>query len=1648
MKKRLIYIFSVLVIVVVAFFLYKAQFTKIALVNYRDSQMAEIVKANENHFIEVEQIDLKENDFTGIEKYPVIYLFHISMLSETQKENLKKAMENGSTVHVLMATSKENNFSNITGEDLEYITKCFENESVKNIQNFLNYSRKKFDGKSLFTSEIEKPVVIPKDVFYRIGTTDYFENIEDYWKYYKEQNLYKENAKTIVLMSSNNGSQSQYREYMDAMILELEKRGHNVVAIEGFKKVLDNIKAAKPSMIINFPHGRIGRNDSFVKYLQEENILYLTPQLVFNSQKEWEADQQGISGGLMGQNIVVPELDGGIHPFAIAAEYITENGFHTYKPIPGRVENFSKTATRWLSLKDKENKDKKFVVYYYKGNGKNALSAGGLEVGKSLFAMLQTLEKEAYNVGDFSGDFDKFMERIHTEGPILGDYAKGTLDKFIKEGKPALVSATEYKKWIQEELHPESVQNVEKMYGEAPGKYYTTTIENEKYLAIPRVQFGNVVLMPVLQAALGENEFKLQHGLPKPPPHAYIASYLWARKGFDTDVVAHFGAHGSVEFTPWKQLLLSQKDWPEVLVAPVPHLYFYSIDNIGEAMMAKRRTYATMLSHLTPPYTDSELYGSLKDIAKLLHKYPELEEGKLKQTYKKNIQTVIDTLHLAKDLELSKEEVANLDENTVRIIDTYLHEIEKEKIITGLHVLGEKQTEDETYQTVKMMSVDPISQSLSYLNSLEEEHDHKKDNHHSNFEAQALTIVDAILKENKNPQDVFGTKREARLQELFAAYGLEDKGNISSYYGGNYAKQKRKGIILNENKGAKQEMVYDPKTHKMVPKSSTAKHGTKGSKSKQEMVYDPKTHKMVPKSSAVKHESKGSKSKQEMVYDPKTHKMVPKSSTEPEKVDLKKVTSTYVHLFSDRKNEQALDYLKTKEGLQEFLGLLNEKSLKQYKNALRLDDSNAWKVTAMENKYFQKVVKFLKDSTQQQPFFDNIKEASVVDRATKYRAMVEKGIYDKAIEKSKLNEFFKIYKESPVAYEKYLKKEEKSTVEKQEKIISFYINNKEVLNAVENSDSPNFKALQGILKSEKGFASLLEKEKAIESRLLRIETKEKRILEALIQLKEALYNVQDYRLNLQESPNFEMQAMLNGLNGGYISPSSGGDPVSNPLATPTGKNLYAINAEVTPTKEAYETGQELAKQILKKHLDKHGKYPKKITYSLWGGEFIRNQGMNIGQIFYMLGVEPVRNTYGRVYDVRLIPLEDLKRPRIDVLVQTSGQFRDLAASRINLINKAVELAANAKEENGEENFVKAGTLQAEKSLKAKGFSPEEAQKFATTRVFGGANGHYGTGIMGMVEKGDAWETEDEIAETYIKNMGAIYQEGDWTTFKEGLLETMMENAEVVVHPRSSNETGPISLDHVYEFMGGITASIRVTTGKDPDGYFNDNRNKYNPKVQGLKEAIWTETRTNLFNPKYIKGQMKEGESAAEGFAENFRDTYGWNVMKPDAIDKEIWEGYYDIYVKDKQNLGTIEFFKNTNPYALQEMTAVMLETVRKGYWKPSENVKKDIAKLHAELIKENSAGCSEFVCDNSKLKEMISSLLDKDLKESYTQQIEEVRSGKKAEQAEGMVLEKEEIQKSSVQELLKDNLSTILWIILLLGGAITFGIVKRRKERE
>ena len=560
-------------------------------------------------------------------------------------------------------------------------------------------------------------------------------------------------------------------------------------------------------------------------------------------------------------------------------------------------------------------------------------------------------------------------------------------------------------------------------------------------------------------------------------------------------------------------------------------------------------------------------------------------------------------------------------------------------------------------------------------------------------------------------------------------------------------------------------------------------------------------------------------------------------------------------------------------------------------------------------------------------------------------------------------------------------------------------------------------------------------------------TKEQKAMAyAVAEVERTLRNVQNYRYALLQSPEKELNTLMRSLSGGYTAPSAGGDPIANPNSLPTGRNLYSINAEATPTESAWEKGKQLARNTIEEYRRRHhDSIPRKVSYTFWSSEFIETEGATLAQAFYMLGVEPLRDAFGRVNDLRLIPSKELGRPRIDVVVQTSGQLRDLAASRLFLLQKAVEMAADAKDDKFE-NQVASGVVESERLLIEKGISPKEARAWAARRIFGGVNGNYGTGIQEVAMASDKWTDRKQIAEAYLNNMGAFYgDQKQWEDHQSKAFEAALTRTDVVIQPRQNNTWGALSLDHVFEFMGGMNLTVRQVTGKEPDAYLADYRNHNHMRMQEVKEAIGVESRTSMFNPTYLKEQMKGGEGAAAGLEELVQNTFGWEVMKPEAIDNEMWDEIFDTYVKDKHNLGMREYFERVNPAALQGISAIMLESARKGMWKASADKVQALAKLHTELVAKYDAAGTEFVNDNQKLQQFIASKVSSAEAKAYKDRIDAARNDKSGK---GTVLKAEDAAPTSqlTSKGIASGVIVVVAIVALAAGAIV--LVRRRRNKQ
>lgn len=917
---------------------------------------------------------------------------------------------------------------------------------------------------------------------------------------------------------------------VDTLIHRLEERGIRVIGIYGFKKNPALLEACHPDLVIDFPLGRLLPNDEAAALLSRLDIPVLSAISLSVSRQEWEREPTGMTTSYQNLAVALPETDGVIEPTPISTLELGKDGLTFRQPLPDRIDRLCQRAARWLALRKKANADKRLAIFYHRQPG-GVMTAQSLDALPSLYQTLLFLREQGYNLGDdFPPTFESFCHRLATEGKQVGSWATGALETFLTTAKPERIPVGTYQNWLEHNLSGTAREELYSVWGSPPGNYFAGQNEEGAFLIVSRVVFGNIALLPQPTTAIIDDEtqgddFASVHGTNKAPPHFYLAAYFWMRERFRADAVLHFGTHGSLEFTRGHSLMLSEDDWPDLMVGDLPYLYLYSINNIGEALLAKRRTRSVLISHLTPPFREA---GSDTE-------FPALEED---------------------------DEAA-------------LKRLSETAITDGLHVIGRQWSAEQIDST-----------------------------------ARAIGTSDAAEK-------------------------------------------------------------------------------------------------------------------------------------------------------------------------------------------------------------------------------------------------------------------------------------------------------------------------------------------------------------------------------LAMSMNSELSQLSKALNGQFISPSTGGDPVVNPDSLPTGRNLAGINIERTPDEATFQEAERLINEWLESFRASHqGNYPRRVALTLWGGEYLRTGGLSVAQGLILLGVKPVFDSKGVLRDTEVIPPEKLMRPRIDLLIQTSGQFRDAAPSRIELLDQAIRKTASLESEPFP-NYVYEHTKTTAEAFCVKGYTREEASELATARIFGSTGAlDYGTGIRRLIERSDHWESTEEIVDQYLLNMGGIYRSGRiWGVPVEGLLEANLSEIDAVLQSRSSNTWGPVKLDHLYEF-GTLALAVREKTGNDPDFRLTDARRRGAIRDTSLHDAVREELATTLWNRRWLEGITREGASGSAVFPEMTRNLFGWSTVGSiGLIDEAIWDRTCETLVDDRLGLGMRDYFERTNPAALIDTTAILLDAVRKGYWSPSEERREGLAVLHAELVSRFGPNDSYVSSGNQKLCQWIEGLL-------------------------------------------------------------------------
>ena len=431
------------------------------------------------------------------------------------------------------------------------------------------------------------------------------------------------------------------------------------------------------------------------------------------------------------------------------------------------------------------------------------------------------------------------------------------------------------------------------------------------------------------------------------------------------------------------------------------------------------------------------------------------------------------------------------------------------------------------------------------------------------------------------------------------------------------------------------------------------------------------------------------------------------------------------------------------------------------------------------------------------------------------------------------------------------------------------------------------------------------------------------------------------KISAQLASNHELEALMRALRGEYIESGPGADIVQNPSILPTGRNTHAVNPYTVPSTVAYARAEPVVKHLLERHRLERGRYPRAMALVLWGLDNIKTQGEGVAQALWLLGTRPVRDSMNRATEIEVIPLEELGRPRIDVVMTISGIFRDLFGATINLLDKAVRAVASL-DEPIEMNYVRRHVLE---QLNDKGGCSFDE---AAARVFSNAPGNYGTNVNFMVLDSQ-WESADSLGDLFVTRKCFAYGRDGRGRIVEGrearsAMDTALSRVEATYQNIDTFEIGITDVDHYFEYLGGVSKAVEKRKGARPAIYLSDSLSP-DAKIRSLEETVRLETRTKTLNPKWYEGMLKHGFRGVAEIENHVSNTFGWSATA-DAVDDWVYTEVANTFVLDREML---ERLCHLNPHSVRSLVRRLLEAQGRGFWAAEEATLERLHEIFAHL---------------------------------------------------------------------------------------------------
>ncbi|NLD92506.1 MAG: cobaltochelatase subunit CobN [Fibrobacter sp.] len=425
----------------------------------------------------------------------------------------------------------------------------------------------------------------------------------------------------------------------------------------------------------------------------------------------------------------------------------------------------------------------------------------------------------------------------------------------------------------------------------------------------------------------------------------------------------------------------------------------------------------------------------------------------------------------------------------------------------------------------------------------------------------------------------------------------------------------------------------------------------------------------------------------------------------------------------------------------------------------------------------------------------------------------------------------------------------------------------------------------------------------------------------------------------------EIDASLAALDGRFVRPGPSGAPTRGQAEIlPTGRNFFSLDPRIIPTRAAWEVGKNLGDQLLQSYLKEKGDYPDSVGIIVWGGPTMRSKGDDIAEILYLMGLRPVWNDVNSVVQgLEVIPISELKRPRIDVIPRVSGFFRDAFPNLMEMIDAGARMVA-ALNEQPEHNYLRKNVLKDVEDYRREGKSKDDAMRLATLRVFGCPPGTYGAGVAELVEAKN-WETQDDLGNNYIRYSAHAYGKNTYGIQTPGTFKKHLSRMTLTVKNEDSREYDMMSCVDFYNYYGGLIAAVKSVRGELPMAMVGDSSDPKRLVLRSTFEEAKHVMRSRILNPKWIEGLQRHGYKGAGDLSKVMDVIIGWDATA-EVMEDWMYERFANRYALDKQMQ---DWFKEVNPYALQNILDKLLETISRGMWNADKEMEENLRNAYLDV---------------------------------------------------------------------------------------------------